>query len=41
MKVKKYLKPENEVDGRGPHKSHYAQAARERHVCQKCPDDVF
>ena len=45
MKVKKYLKPEKEADGRGPHK-HYAQDPREprrakRHICQNCPDDVF
>ena len=39
MKVKKYLKPEKEVDGRGPHKS--LCRSSKRHVCQNCPDDVF
>ena len=45
MKVKKYLKPKKEVDGRGPHKS-LCKDPREprhakRHVCQNIPDDVF
>ena len=46
MKVKKYLKPENDADHEEDHTSHYAQAPKEprrakRHVCQNCPDDVF
>ena len=45
MKVKKYLKPEKEADGRGPHKS-LCTSPREprrakRHICQNCPNDVF
>ena len=45
MKVKKYLKPEKEVDGRGPHKplctsSKGTEVCQETH-CQNYPDDVF
>ena len=45
MKVKKYLKPEKEADGRGPHKSLCTSSKgierAKRHICQNRPDDVF